>query len=137
MNKPLALVIADDRRLGDTLVDLFELLGFRCEFRENAKQAKEVMRKFKPDIALIDHPFYKRTGLEILTDIRTDLRLRDTKVIVITTDDHADTAELRLADAVLLKPFSFDLLEETVYELTDNPASSDDGELEPFNNIRP
>jgi DNA-binding response OmpR family regulator len=137
MTKPLALIVEDDRRLGDTLVDLLELLDLRCEYGANAAQARQQLSKLKPDLVLLDLPLYNRAGLDILTDIRVDLRLRDTKVIVITTQEYADIAELQLADAVLLKPFSFDSLEETIYELIEDLPSSDGGEFESFSSIHP
>jgi|SRR5690606_31918620 len=136
MPKPLALILEGDRRLGDTLVDLLELLEMRCELIRDSKQARQQITHLKPDLVVIDLPFYKRTGLEILTDIRIDLRLRDTKVIVISTDQYTETAELDLADAVLIKPFSFNLLEETVYTLIELP-SSDGGKFASFSSIHP
>jgi DNA-binding response OmpR family regulator len=137
MSKPLALIVEDDRRLGDTLVDLLEVLDLRCRYSTDAAQARQKLTKLKPDLVLLDLPLYNRTGMEILTDLRIDLRLRDTKVIVITTDQYAETAELQLADAVLIKPFTFELLEETVYGLIDNLMSSDGGEFASFSSIHP
>jgi DNA-binding response OmpR family regulator len=137
MTKPLALIVEDDRRLGDTLVDLLELLDLRCEYGANATQARQQLSKLKPELVLLDLPLYNRIGLELLTDIRVDLRLRDTKVIVITTQEYSDTAELHLADAVLLKPFTFDSLEETISELIEDLPSSDGGEFESFSSIHP
>lgn len=136
MTKPLALIVEDDRRLGDTLVDLLELLDMRCEYSANAEQARLQLSKLKPDLVLLDLPLYNHVGLEILTDIRLDLRLRDTKIIVITNQDYSGTAEMDLADAVLLKPFSFDALEQAIYELIDVP-SSDGGEFESYSSIHP
>lgn len=137
MPKPLALIVEDDRRLGDTFTDLLELLGLRVACSADGAQARQQMGKLRPDLVLLDLPLYNRTGTELLTDLRIDLRLRDTKVIVITTEQYAETAELRLADAVLIKPFSFDLLEATVKRLTSELTDSDDGERAPFSSLQP
>ena len=137
MPKPLALIVEDDRRLGDTLVDLLELLDLRCEYCPNAAKARQQLSQMKPDLVLLDLPLYPRDGLDLLTDIRAGLRLRDTKVIVVTTQEHAQTAELHLADAVLIKPFSFDDLEQTIFRLIDDALSSDGGEFESFSSIHP
>ena len=137
MPKTLALIIANDRRLGDTLVDLLELLNLRAEYSTDGADARQKITLLKPGLVLIDLPLYDRTGFDILSNLRTDLRLRDTQVIVITTDQYADMVELGLADAVLFKPFSFDALEETLGRLINNSRPSDGGELESFSSIHP
>lgn len=137
MPKPLALIVEDDRRLGDTLVDLLELLDLRCEYSPNAAHARQKLSKLKPDLVLLDLPLYHRDGLDLLTDIRAGLRLRDTKIIVVTVQEYPYTAELHLADAVLIKPFSFDDFEQTIFSLIDDLPSSDGGEFESFSSIHP
>lgn len=137
MPKPLTLIVEDDRRLGETLTDLFELLGLRVEYGADSARARQQMGELKPDLILLDLPLYNRGGLDFLSDLQSDLRLRDAKVIVITTEQYAETADLRLADAVLIKPFSFDLLEATVNTLVGDLAASDDGKLASFSGIQP
>lgn len=137
MLKPLALIIENGRRLGDTLIDLLELLDLRCEYNYGGAQVRQQLTGLRPDLVLIDLPFHGHAGLDLLTTIRTDLRLRDTKVIVFTSDQYADTTELQLADAVLIKPFSLDLLEESVYRLIDDRPVSDSGEFASFSSIYP
>ena len=125
MPKPSVLLIEDDRRLRDTIIDLLDLLEIKCVIAGEQMTTRTSLVALKPDLVLLDMPLRARTARRILTDISLDFRLRQTKLVVIATDECASMPECRLADVVLTKPFAIGELEITLRQLLNHGRTPD------------
>jgi len=70
-----------------------------------------------PDLILLDLNMPRKSGLEALTEIKADLRLRHIPIIVLTTSDSDDdvAAAYQLgASSYITKPVTFDGLVEVM-----------------------
>jgi CheY-like chemotaxis protein len=105
MPKPLAFIIEDDPKLnrvfGLTLDSDFQIRSIM-----DGIQAIEQLGKTKPALIVLDMNLPGASGGEVLDYIRSQRRLKDTKIILATADAlQADLFEHK-ADLVLLKPIS-------------------------------
>jgi two-component system phosphate regulon response regulator PhoB len=83
--------------------------GFDVTAAENGDEALEAVRRSPPDIVILDLMLPDRSGTEVCRDLRSDPRLRDTPVIMLTAKaeevDRIVGFELG-ADDYVTKPFS-------------------------------
>ncbi len=84
--------------------------------------ALEVIRRMKPDLAVLDVMMPgPLDGLQVLDAIRSDPQIMQTRVIMVTARGQAQDYEVgmsRGADAYFIKPFSPLQLVKVVKELT-------------------
>lgn len=117
MEKPFALIIDDDRDIVALFRHVLDLAGYHTEIILNGKTAMDRLNECKPDVVLLDLTLPVVSGIEILHHIRSDVRLADTKVVVITGHAHiAQTLEDE-PDLVLLKPVNIEQLSGLVQRL--------------------
>ncbi len=106
MEKPSALIIEDDRDIVALFRHVLDLAGYRTEIVLDGKTAVEHLTQsaLEPDIVLLDLGLPYVSGVEILSMMRADERLKKVPVVVITA--HARLAEtLPVApQLVLIKP---------------------------------
>ena len=104
------VVIADDEPSVRLLVQV--TIGaddFNVVEATDGDEAWLLIQKHKPSLVLLDVRMPGRTGLEILSAIRSDASLARTKVIMLTASALASDMTAALAsgaDAYLTKPFS-------------------------------
>lgn len=114
MDKPLALIIEDERDTAALFRHVIDLAGYRTEVALRGQIAIERLSNSQPDLVTLDLNLPGVSGIEILEMIRKDERLNYTQVIVITAHAHL-AAGLRVQpDLLLLKPVSIDQLTELV-----------------------
>jgi CheY-like chemotaxis protein len=78
----------------------------------------EIARKVRPDVVVLDVMMPRRSGLEVLHDLREDETLADTAVVVLTAQPAARDDALRGgADMVIEKPFTPDDISTAVEEV--------------------
>jgi CheY-like chemotaxis protein len=81
-------------------------------------ESLELARKLRPDLVVLDLMLPRRSGVEVLADLRNDRTMRDTPVVVITAWTHAQQAAVAAgADRFVPKPFDPDELRTVVGEL--------------------
>jgi CheY-like chemotaxis protein len=83
-------------------------------------ESLERARSAEPDLVLLDVLMPGRSGLEVLRELRSDPKLAQTPVIMLTARAQAadlEAAEAAGADRFLAKPFSPAQLAELVEEL--------------------
>ncbi len=105
------LIIDDDKDTANFFSMVLGLVGFDCDIVNSAKQALARIAVSQPDMILLD----MRLGLEIggediLYQIRSNPRLDETRVIVITAYPAMAEPITNLADLILLKPVDVDQL---------------------------
>lgn len=108
-SQPLALVIDDDRSLGEAFVQALELSGFTARHIIDSTEALSNIIEQQPDVVMLDMQMPKMNGRQVLKAIRDNEKTAHVKVIVATANRFTvDTAVEEMADLVLQKPVSLD-----------------------------
>ena len=111
MNAQKKILIVDDEELN---LDFFELmlskLGFIVEKAKDGIEALDKVKRFLPDLVLLDNIMPRMTGWEFTKKIKNDERYKDIPIIMFSAlDDVKDKLEgfeLGVEDYIT-KPFNF------------------------------
>ena len=110
--KPLAYIIEDNK---DTVIifrGALEMAQYKVEEAYDGAVAQDYLAKYVPDLVILDLHIPYISGDVLLQQIRSDERLKDTRVFLATADANM-AAQLRdQAELVLLKPIGFSQLKE-------------------------
>jgi DNA-binding response OmpR family regulator len=112
MSNPVALVIEDDRDLATLFAIALRMAGAETEIFYAGDTALARLAVLVPDLVVLDLHIPRTAGKDILRQIRADPRLSETRVVVVTGDPLAAEDIQNQADQVLIKPFSFDALQD-------------------------
>jgi two-component system copper resistance phosphate regulon response regulator CusR len=108
MTPPLRiLVVEDDPKLSDSLVDSLLGRGYETTLATSAEEAFFLIHSTHPDLVLLDLTLPNRGGLEILKQVRSENL--DVRVIILTSHNSVEDRVAGLtagADDYLGKPFS-------------------------------
>lgn len=105
MSKPLALIIEDDPLLSK-IFSITLQNNFEIETIVDGGLALPRLQQVAPSLVVLDLHLPNVSGRDILTQIRADARLTNTRVIVTTADALMADLLQDEADIVLLKPVS-------------------------------
>lgn len=105
MSKPLALIVEDDPKLSQIFI-LTLKSDFETEAIPDGKIALSRLAEIVPAVVVLDLNLPGASGKDILKQIRADVRLSKTKVILATADERQAEFLDAEADIVLLKPVS-------------------------------
>jgi DNA-binding response OmpR family regulator len=73
---------------------------------DDGEESLELARSVRPDVIILDMMMPRRSGLEVLTELRGEEDLANTRVIVLTAQPATREQALRAgADVVMVKPF--------------------------------
>lgn len=109
---PLAYIIEDNQDAVTIFQSALELAAYDVEVAYDGAVAQEHLTEIVPDLIVLDLHIPNVTGDILLRQIRSDERLKDTRVFLATADANM-AAQLRdQAELVLLKPISFTQLRE-------------------------
>ena len=104
MTKPTALIVEDDRDIVALFRHVLDIAGYQTEIMLNGKEAMSRLEGFQPNIVLLDLQLPGMSGIEILSRMRADDRLRNVPVVVITAyAPYADSLPVE-PDLLLMKP---------------------------------
>jgi DNA-binding response OmpR family regulator len=85
---------------------------------DDGEQSLELARRERPDVVILDMMMPRLSGLEVLTAMRQDKDLAETRVIVLTAQPAARDEALREgADVVMVKPFEPEEITAAVEEV--------------------
>ena len=115
--KGRVLLIDDDGLIVTTLTRSLKKQGYEVLADSQGQDVLALARSFHPDVVLLDIKLPGKNGLEILKEI-TESRI-DTKVLMLTSDDTAETAikAIRLgAVDYLAKPFNLEEVDIVVHQ---------------------
>ena len=78
------LIVEDEQPLRDALEDKLKKEGFVALIAKNGLEAVEVATAEKPDLILLDLMMPGKNGLDVLQEIRQNIGIFQTPVIVLT-----------------------------------------------------
>ncbi|MCB2101954.1 MAG: adenylate/guanylate cyclase domain-containing response regulator [Rhodobacterales bacterium] len=119
MKEALSILVVDDEPFGrNLLVRHLVNEGFtKVETADNGRQALDILAKEPYDLVLLDVEMPELDGISVLSEMKSDMRLRDSSVIMISgvdeTDRVAECIQLGAED-YLSKPFNAVLLEARI-----------------------
>jgi CheY-like chemotaxis protein len=107
------VLVADDN---DDTRQMFQVLlvarGYRVLEASDGEQAIEVIQRENPGLVLLDLGLPRLNGLRVIHRLRSELKLIDVPLVVISGyDNHFDTALAAGCDDYLVKPVDLDRLE--------------------------
>jgi CheY-like chemotaxis protein len=117
MSKPLALIVEDDEDLSTIFAGALAAAGYETEAVRDGRSAVERLSATAPAVVVLDLHLPHVSGEAILDEIRADLRLEQTRVIVTTADPRMAELLQEKADLVLIKPISFSQLRDLARRL--------------------
>ena len=110
MNKPLVLVVEDDRPVRNLIVTTLKSHDYRYLTAENGKNAIMEASSHNPDIVLLDLGLPDIDGTEVITNIRGWSNMPIIVISARSEDSDKITALDAGADDYLTKPFSVEEL---------------------------
>jgi two-component system, OmpR family, phosphate regulon response regulator PhoB len=85
---------------------------------DDGEQSLELARLVRPDVVILDMMMPRLSGLEVLSALRQEEQLRETRVIVLTAQPATREHALRAgADVVMVKPFEPEQIAAAVEEV--------------------
>ena len=85
---------------------------------DDGEKSLEIARRLRPDVVILDMMMPRRTGLEVLAELRQDDDLADMRIIVLTAQPATCEEALREgADRVMVKPFEPQQIKTAVEEV--------------------
>jgi DNA-binding response OmpR family regulator len=90
---------------------------------DDGEESLALARKERPDVVILDMMMPRRSGLEVLTELRREEALANTRVIVLTAQPATREQALREgADVVMVKPFEPEQITAAVEEVLTHKA---------------
>jgi diguanylate cyclase (GGDEF)-like protein len=134
---PSILIVEDSPTQAEQLQFLLFKHGFRTEVARNGRLALESMQIRKPDIVISDIVMPEMDGYELCAAIRSDDRLADTRIVLLTSLSETEEVLRALqcgADYFITKPYDEGFLvgriEAILAHRNESPADgSPDGEI--------
>lgn len=106
---PLVLVADDDEDILELLVFRLERSGYRTAAARDGAEALRLVRELSPDLLVLDAMMPKRTGYEVVEELRAEDGTRALPVLLLTARVQEDDVARGLAagaDAYVAKPFN-------------------------------
>lgn len=115
------LVVEDDKFLRDLFVRKLSSVGFQVEYGVDAKNAFEVLKRFKPDIILLDLILPDIDGFEILTRLKHDEHFATIPVLILSNlgqQEDIDRAMSLGAEGFMVKAsFNLEEIADRIHEV--------------------
>jgi CheY-like chemotaxis protein len=108
------LIVDDEFGLAEMLREMLRESGFEVTLAINGRLALEILEEGTVDLVLTDMMMPVMDGAELAAAMRGDAKHRDTPIIMMTSLPTARLSSESLFDAVLRKPFTPDVLLETI-----------------------
>ena len=113
------VLICDDEPSLRELIRI-SLDGGPYEFVEadDGEESLKLARSVRPDVVILDMMMPRRSGLEVLSELRKEEDFKDMRVIVLTAQPATREQALRAgADIVMVKPFEPEQIATAVEEV--------------------
>jgi two-component system, chemotaxis family, chemotaxis protein CheY len=124
----LALVVDDSRSMRAILTRLLTGLGWATREAADGRAAMDLLATEPcPDVALVDWNMPVMNGLDFVSAVRSDTRLRALPVVMVSSETEVRQISLALdagADEYIVKPFTADALAAKMALVADRRARS-------------
>jgi CheY-like chemotaxis protein/signal transduction histidine kinase/CHASE3 domain sensor protein len=111
------LVVEDDERFAQILLELAREMNFRCLIATSAQEALALARHHLPQAIVLDVGLPDQSGLSVLDILKRDVRTRHIPIHVVSATDHSHAAMSMGAVGYLLKPVKRAQLAEVLGKL--------------------
>ncbi len=112
------VLICDDEPSLRELIRVSLVGPYRFAEADDGEESLEIARRLHPDVVILDMMMPRRTGLEVLAELRRDEAFSGTAVIVLTAQPGTREEALRQgADRVMVKPFEPEQITAAVEEV--------------------
>ncbi|MCX7905543.1 MAG: response regulator transcription factor, partial [Elusimicrobiales bacterium] len=113
------LIVDDDANLRESLSESLELEGFKCFEAKNSKEAIELVKKYVPDVVIMDIQLPDSIGFQLCQEIRKNSK--DLIIIMmsgrfLSSEEKTQGFELG-ADEYITKPFDIRELSVRIRQL--------------------
>ena len=115
---PKVLIVDDDRSMVKLLTTLLRLDGFQVIHEARGAEVLNIIRAQKPDAVLMDVHLSDADGIDLLNQIRADVAIGKTPVIIASGEDVRYQCEEAGANGFILKPYAPDQLTEALKRVT-------------------
>ena len=78
------LIVEDEEALFKVVEEEFRSQKYTVKVAKDGEEALKAAKSFKPDVMLLDLVLPKKSGLEVLAEIKNDPELKDISVIVLS-----------------------------------------------------
>lgn len=93
-NQDIKIVLAeDDSFLSSMYVTKLQLTGYQVFHAEDGDKAVELIKQEKPNIILLDIVMPKKSGFDVLEEIKADPETKDIPVILLTNLSQKDDVD--------------------------------------------
>jgi two-component system, cell cycle response regulator DivK len=113
----LAMVVEDDEDLAAIFTEALQKANYEVETVRDGLSAQRRIIQIEPHLVVLDMHIPYVSGGEILQQIRADVRLKRTTVVIATADARMGEMYTEIADFVLIKPITFTQLRDLVNRL--------------------
>lgn len=90
------LIVEDEQVLQKTLSDALKKEGYKVLEALDGELGLNLAKKEKPDLILLDIILPKKTGFEVLEELKKDPSTKDLSVIILTNLEEAENVEKAL-----------------------------------------
>jgi DNA-binding response OmpR family regulator len=117
MSNLFALIVEDDTDLSIIFAKALEAAGFETQIVRAGDTAMMWLSSTTPEVVVLDLHLPRVSGKDVLGHVRSNERLVDTKVIIVTADPRMAETLQDQADLILLKPIGFGQLRDLAARL--------------------
>ncbi len=114
MDKPIALLIEDDRDIAALFRHVLDIAGFHTEIVMDGKDAMARLSAVQPDIVLLDLQLPNLSGVDILKRMRANESLKNIPVVIVTAFAYLTESLPVEPELVLIKPVDINNLTRLV-----------------------
>lgn len=122
---PYIFIIDDDEQVSRILEILLTQEGFRVGSSTDSEQGLEAVKNEPPDLVILDIMMPKKTGLDLMEEIRAERRTSDVPILFLSAIKQEETIvkALKGADDYVVKPIGSLELKERVHKILDRRLS--------------
>jgi DNA-binding response OmpR family regulator len=117
MARPYAMVVEDDSSVAALFQRALADAGYQAEIMENGHKAQAKLMFTTPDLVLLDLHLPSLEGAVLLRQIRNQVRLVHTRVVLVSGDALTAERHSDQADGVLIKPAGYEQVRRLAEEL--------------------
>jgi len=123
MDKPLALIVEDEKDISVIFAKALHAAGFETEVIHSGDVAITWLASNTPDVVVLDLHMPRVAGTDVLQHIRAEPRLANVNVIIATAYPHMAESLHDAADWIFFKPVSFSQLRDLATRFTPDTSA--------------